>query len=102
MRQFCIRLSEGWKYAFAHPEEAVEIITKYIKKENLPYNKAHQQWMLASIKDLIFPSKIMDNFEILPVDNYMLVARQLFENKLISKIPQYKDLYKPLKLVREK
>ena len=93
---------EGWDYAFQHPEEAVDIVIKYIKKENLPFNKAHQTWMLACMQDLMFPSKDMNNFETLQYGNYKLVADKLFENKLIDKIPLYKDLYKPLKIAKVK
>ena len=93
---------EGWRYSFDHPEEALEIIIKYIKEANLPYNKAHQKWMLECMKDLYFPSKKIDNFELLPAENYMLLARILLENKLISKIPEYNSLYKPLNLKQGK
>lgn len=87
---------EGWKYTFEHPEEAIDIIIKHIKIVNLPYNKAHQRWMLDRMKDLIFPSKKMNDFEILPLENYMLVAQKLFENKLINRIPKIEELYKPI------
>jgi NitT/TauT family transport system substrate-binding protein len=93
---------EGWQYAFQHPEEAVNIIIKYIKAENQPYNKAHQQWMLARMQDMIFPSKKMDDFEFLSQEGYKLVAEKLFDNGLIKKIPVYNELYKPFKMTKGK
>ena len=89
---------EGWKYSFEHPEEAVGIILKHIKKANLPVNKAHQQWMLQRMKDLIFPNKKMEQFENLAKENYMLVADKLKEGGLIKEIPAYDKLYKPVDL----
>jgi NitT/TauT family transport system substrate-binding protein len=88
---------EGWRYAFDHPEEAIEIIIRYMKEANLPCSRSHQRWMLDCMEQLYFPSKKMDNFEVLPVENYMLLAKILLENGHIDKIPPYNDLYKPLK-----
>jgi NitT/TauT family transport system substrate-binding protein len=93
---------EGWQYAFNHTNESIEIILKYIKENNLPYNKAHQQWMLDRMKDLIFPSGKLDSFEFLTQDKYKLVADKLFENGLINKIPDYNELYKPFSTSKAK
>ena len=93
---------EGWKYAFDHPDEAIEIMMKHIKLANLPVNKAHQRWMLNKMKDLIFPSKKMDSFEKLSEENYMLVAAKLKEGGLIKKIPEFNSLYKPVDLENTK
>jgi NitT/TauT family transport system substrate-binding protein len=101
-RKFLEATYEGWKYAFEHPDEAVELILKHIRKENLPINKSHQSWMLARMKDLIFPSSNTNDFEMLQMDNYLLVAKQLYENKLIDHIPSYYEVYKPIKLSKEK
>jgi NitT/TauT family transport system substrate-binding protein len=101
-REFISATLEGWKYAFEHPDEAVDIVIKYIKEENLPFNKAHQQWMLARMQDLIFPSKKMDNFESLSPEGYKLVVDKLLENGLINKTPGYNELYKPFKIAKGK
>lgn len=93
---------EGWRYAFENPDIALDVIIKHIKDANLPYNKAHQRWMLECIKELYFPSNKMDRFEPLPVGNYMLLARILLDNGLITKIPEYNELYKPLKSLQGK
>jgi NitT/TauT family transport system substrate-binding protein len=47
---------EGWRYAFAHPSEALDVVLKYMAAANLPANRVHQQWMLARMQDLILPS----------------------------------------------
>jgi NitT/TauT family transport system substrate-binding protein len=93
---------EGWKYAFNHPEEAIQIIQKHIRMANLPTNKAHQRWMLDKMHELIFPSKKMDSFEKLSEQNYLLVATKLKEGGLIKKIPEYDSLYKPVMLEKIK
>jgi NitT/TauT family transport system substrate-binding protein len=89
---------EGWKYAFEHPEDAIQIVQKHMKMANLPTNKAHQRWMLARMKDLISPSKNLDEFEMLSEQQYMLVAGKLKEEGLIKEIPSYKLFYQPVEL----
>jgi NitT/TauT family transport system substrate-binding protein len=39
----------GWKYAHEHPEEALDIVMKWIEKEQVHTNRLHQQWMLEEI-----------------------------------------------------
>jgi len=95
-KQFVAATLEGWKYAFEHPEEAIKIMLKHINEAKLPINKTHQRWMLAKMKDLIFPANKMDNFEKLPKDNYLLVANKLREGGFINEIPEYDSLYKPV------
>ena len=95
-RSFIEATLEGWRYAFDHPDEAINIILGHVKLANLPVNKAHQRWMLDRMKELIFPSKRMDRFEKLSQQNYQLVAEKLKEGGLIKKIPAYDSLYKPV------
>lgn len=45
--------AEGWLYAFAHPEETIDIMLRIMKESNIRANKAHQTWMLDRMKDLI-------------------------------------------------
>ncbi len=79
---------EGWKYAFDHPDEAVGIILKNMVAANIPANKVHQKWMLARMKDIIYPS---DKDGAVPgtlrAADYERVSRELKEAGLISDIP---------------
>ena len=95
-KEFVEATLEGWRYAFQHPDETIELMLKHIKEANVPVNKSHQQWMLNRMKDLIFPNKNMDNFEMLSKDNYMLVAEKLKEGGLIKEFPAFDSLYKPV------
>lgn len=40
---------KGWEWAHNHPKEALEIVMKWIKKEQVYTNRLHQQWMLEEI-----------------------------------------------------
>ena len=50
---------EGWRYAFQHPEEALDIVMRYVKEARLGTNSTHQKWMLARMKDIIIRRKTM-------------------------------------------
>jgi len=40
----------GWKYAFEHKDETIAVVLEYMKKSNIPANKAHQRWMLNTME----------------------------------------------------
>ncbi|WP_163337672.1 ABC transporter substrate-binding protein [Desulfopila sp. IMCC35008] len=44
---------EGWRYAFANPDETVDTILAIMKGANIRANRAHQKWMLARMEDII-------------------------------------------------
>ena len=37
---------KGWEWAHRHPEEALEIVMKMVRQENVATNPIHQRWML--------------------------------------------------------
>lgn len=93
--KFVLATLEGWTYAFRHPEEALETVAAQMQNAGLPFNRVHQRWMLARMKDLMFPGERMDGFGELSRDSYLLVAGNLREEGLIKSIPPYEELYKP-------
>ncbi len=46
---------EGWKYAFEHKDEAVEVVLRRMREAHLPANLMHQKWMLEKMQGLIYP-----------------------------------------------
>ncbi len=95
-KNFVLATLEGWQYSFNNLEETLQIIAHYVAKAALPFNSAHQKWMLSRMKDLIFPSGSIKNFEKLSKENYMLVGKKLMESSLIKNIPDYENFYKPV------
>lgn len=80
---------EGWRYAFDHPDEALDIVIRYMKKENLPANRSHQKWMLDRMRDLVLPQNNgMEMGKINPSD-YEAVGTALRSNGVIRTIPRY-------------
>lgn len=94
---------EGWQYAFKHPDEALDIVLKYMAIANVPANRVHQRWMLNRMKDLILPEDDK-NIAIgaLARQDYLRVAGELRRNGLINQVPEFNDFYKECAKYAEK
>lgn len=86
-RAFADASLEGWREAFAHPEEALDIVTAYITRAHLGASRVHQRWMLARMRDLIVPASDPAAFGMLRPEDYQRVAAALKENGWIESIP---------------
>lgn len=49
VKAFAKASQRGWEWAHAHPEEALDIVMKWVKKERVPTNRIIQQNMLDEI-----------------------------------------------------
>jgi NitT/TauT family transport system substrate-binding protein len=88
VRDFVAASLEGWRYAFTHPEETLDIVIRYIGKANLPASRAHQRWMLHRMKDLILAGA-PDISAQLKESDYQSVGKGLKDNGLIGEIPPF-------------
>jgi NitT/TauT family transport system substrate-binding protein len=52
-RDFVRASLAGWQYAFAHEDEALDIVLARMESAHVPANRAHQRWMLRAIKTLM-------------------------------------------------
>lgn len=95
-RDFVLATLEGWRYAFTHQEEAIDIVVKYAKKEKVAVNKVHQKWMLERYKDLYLPEGATNFNNTLTTKDYTLVAGILKENGTIKEIPDFNRFYQPI------
>lgn len=93
-RAFVKASLEGWLYAFKHPEEAVDIILKYMKAAHIPANRDHQNWMLARMKDLMMDERSGEPAWRLSESDYGAVTNLLKESGLVTSVSDYKDFYK--------
>jgi len=85
---------EGWQYAFAHPEEALDIVMENLKEAHIPATRVHQRWMLKRMKDLILPEDDPVPMGTLRQESYHLVARALLENALITEVPEFTSFHR--------
>lgn len=95
-RSFVLASMEGWKYAFAHEDEALDIVLKYMKAAGLPANRVHQKWMLEKIKALMMPNGNENVLGTLKQEDYERVASELLKGGEIKNIPDYGTFYKPV------
>ena len=84
---------EGWSYAFDHPEEALDIVLKYMIRAKIPANRMHQKWMLNRMKDLISPPDYHGRMGILQPADYQRVAGELKQAGLIERIADYRSFF---------
>jgi NitT/TauT family transport system substrate-binding protein len=93
---------EGWLYAFAYPDEALNIVLKYMSAAKIPANKIHQEWMLKRMKDLIFPKDNKVPIGTLLQSDFLRVAREMKENGFIKEIPNFESFYRKCSTNAEK
>ena len=90
-KRFLKATIEGWKYAFEHKNETLDVVIGLMRENNVAANLAHQRWMLSRMEDII---DVKSNEAVLGFDDYMKTAEILMNCKQIKFIPDYKDFYK--------
>ena len=80
---------EGWRYAFDHPDEALDIVLKYMHEAQLPASRMHQKWMLDRMRDLMMPVAPDVEFGQLKEQDYLAVCLALQKQGLIRTYPDY-------------
>lgn len=80
---------EGWRYAFDHPQEAVDIVLRYMRQAKVPANRAHQKWMLERMRDLIVPQNIDEEMGQLSPSGYAAVTDALRDMGHITTATEY-------------
>jgi len=87
---------EGWRYAFDHPDETLDIVIKYMREAKLPANRMHQKWMLERMRDLMAPTDPQAEFGKLREQDYESVAQALLKDGLIRAYPDYALFFRRL------
>jgi NitT/TauT family transport system substrate-binding protein len=89
VKEFARATLEGWVYAFEHPEEALDIIIKYMRAAKIPANRMHQKWMLARMRDLIISGDGKSPPGLLRRSDYEATGDILLKNGIIRAIPDF-------------
>ena len=92
-RRFVRASLEGWEYAFANPEESLDVVMRYIREANVGTNRVHQKWMLARMRDIISPPGNNTVLGRLKQEDYLRVAGEMKRSGLIREIPSYGEIY---------
>jgi NitT/TauT family transport system substrate-binding protein len=83
----------GWQYAFAHPEEALDIVMKYVDEAHVATNRVHQQWMLERMQTMILAAGPRGPIGGLDPADYDRAAATLKDDGTIKEIPDFSKFY---------
>ncbi|MCL4503164.1 MAG: ABC transporter substrate-binding protein [Deltaproteobacteria bacterium] len=83
----------GWQYAFAHPEEALDIVMKYVNEAHIATTRVHQKWMLERMQTMIMAAGPRGSIGGLDPEDYYRVAETLKSDGIISEIPDFSKFY---------
>jgi len=78
---------DGWRYAFTHPEEALDIVMSHVAAAHLPTNRMHQKWMLSRITRAM--SADGPDFGLLSRPQYQTTSDALVAAGLVTTAPPY-------------
>jgi NitT/TauT family transport system substrate-binding protein len=86
----------GWEYAFAHPEETVDLVMARMREAHLPSNRPHQRFMLARMRDIILGQ---EGDQVPPLgqlsqSDFDRVADTVLSQGLIRAKPDFKDFFR--------
>jgi NitT/TauT family transport system substrate-binding protein len=96
LQKFVRATLKGWEYARFNQEETIQVVLKYMKKEHVPTNYAHQKWMLEKVLQLMQPTTSHVKNGVLQPEHFNKAQELLLNGKFISKKIPYLDFYKPV------
>lgn len=82
-RRFVRATLEGWRAAFAHPEQALESVMRRVEAARLATNRGHQRWMLGVMREII-AGGAPGEMGRLSEQDFALVNRVLMEEGIIG------------------
>jgi len=96
LRKFVKATINGWEYARKHPEEALDVVLKEMKKAHVPTNYTHQKWMLQCILELNLPgNKNIEKGELSETD-FHKTLNLLKNGSYINTNITFDKFYKPV------
>lgn len=85
----------GWNYAREHPEEAVDIVMKYVRQHNITTNSFHQKLMLDDVlKHQVNPETGIADFQHVSKEVFQNLNDEMLGIGFISKKVNYSDFLK--------
>jgi NitT/TauT family transport system substrate-binding protein len=80
LAKFLAATLKGWDYASQNRQYAVDLVIKQMKLAHIPANRAHQDWMLNKVIEMMSPgNKKVSEGELLEAD--FLKAAEILQNR---------------------
>ena len=90
--KFAMASRRGWEWTASHPEEALEIVMKYVKKHNISTNRVKQKLMLREILRLQVDRDSKQREFRVRADMVNKASRLLFDCGIIRREVSYNEL----------
>ncbi len=95
IEKFARASKRGWDYAREHPEEALDIVMRITKANNITTNKIHQKLMLQEILRLQINKKTNKaDFAPISKEMYQMITTDMQNANLITNIPPYNLIFR--------
>ncbi len=91
-RRFAEASKRGWEWAVEHPDEALDIVMKYVDMNNIATNRVMQQLMLREVLRLQVDRESKQREFRLRPDMVQEASRLMVENKMLSREVTYEEL----------
>lgn len=91
-RRFAEASKRGWEWAVEHPDEALDIVMKYVDMNNIATNRVMQQLMLQEVLRLQVDRESKQREFRLRPDMVQEASRLMVENKMLGREVTYEEL----------
>lgn len=97
-KDLCVKFAkatfEGYSEAFKNQEETLDILRNYMLRAKVPFNKAHQRWMLNAISNIFYAGQNESDFGSMPVSKFFYGQDVLISAGILKKKIELKDFYR--------
>lgn len=84
---------EGWRYAFSHPEEALDVVMRHVEAAGLPTSRVHHRWMLAKMREIMAPDGDLNALGELKESDFDNLVREMLATGLITRVPDLRSFH---------
>ena len=91
-RRFAQASKKGWEWAVAHPDETLDIVMDYVRREHIGTNRVLQKLMLAEVLNLLVDRESKKREYRLRPDMVKKASRLMVENMMLKNEVKYEQL----------
>lgn len=91
-QKFAQASRKGWEWAVDHPEETLDIVMDYVRKNHVATNRIHQKLMLKEVLRLLVDRESGKREYRLRPDMVQLASRLMVENQMLKHEITYEQL----------
>ena len=91
-RRFAQASKKGWEWAVAHPDETLDIVMDYVRREHIGTNRVLQKLMLAEVLNLLVDRESKKREYRLRPDMVKKASQLMVENMMLKNEVKYEQL----------